>query len=298
MSNQRILVLGASGMLGHEVLRVLAPDFEVFGSCRNPAELPDIGIPASRMLNALDAMRPDSVRQLLDAAKPTIVINAIGIVKQLEDSKAAIPSITVNSLWPHVLSDACAQVGARLIHVSTDCVFSGNTCPEGGYRESDTPDAYDLYGRSKLLGEVVADPQAITLRTSIIGWQLGPQTSLIGWFAAHRTEQLKGFSKAIFSGLSTTALTHVMRDVVFERPDLSGLYHVSVAPIDKYTLLSELARHCGWDASLTPSEELVVNKTLNSERFQTATGWVPPTWDAMLSELGRQYRERYGRYEK
>lgn len=287
----RILVLGASGMLGSEAVRVLSKDFEVWGACRNAQALPFTGAPQERVLSGLDAMNPNSVDAILDTARPDIVINAVGIVKQRDDAKAAIPSITVNSLWPHLLAEKCASRGARLIHVSTDCVFSGHTTPVGGYRESDFADAYDLYGRSKLLGEVVNHPNAITLRTSIIGWQFGPQTSLIGWFAAHRHEHLKGFTKAIFSGLTTTALTEAMRDAVFDRPNLSGLYHVSVAPIDKFTLLTQLAEACDWDLDIEPSDELVVDKTLNSERFQQATGWVPPTWESMLADVATRKPE-------
>ena len=125
-----------------------------------------------------------------------------------------------------------------MVHVSTDCVFSGS---RGGYVESDVPDAFDLYGRSKLLGEVTDRENTVTLRTSIIGWQLGEPTGLVGWFAAHRDEPLKGFTKAVFSGLTTRALTEVIRDVVMPDASLSGLWHVSAEPIDKYTLLTKLA---------------------------------------------------------
>ena len=282
----RILVVGASGMLGHEAIRVLAPDFDVWGSCRSGERLPDLGIPADRIISGLDAAVPSGAYELLDRVRPDLVINAIGIVKQLEASHDAIPSIAVNSLWPHVLSDACAQAGARMVHVSTDCVFSGS---RGNYVESDIPDATDLYGRSKLLGEVTADPHAVTLRTSIVGWQIGPQTSLIGWFAAHRAEKLTGYRRAVFSGLSTTALTRVIRDVVLPDPSLTGLYHVSAEPIDKYTLLRDLAAACSWDVDLTPSDEPVVDKSLDSGRFRTATGWVPPSWEAMLADLAATY---------
>jgi dTDP-4-dehydrorhamnose reductase len=219
-----------------------------------------------------------------------MVLNAVGIIKQFDEAKAAIPSITVNSLFPHQLAALCTEFGARLIHPSTDCVFSGHTAPEGGYRESDIPDATDLYGRSKLLGEVTEYPCALTVRTSIVGWQIGLQNSLIGWFAAHRDEAgLKGFRRAVFSGLSTTLLTEVMRDYVFERPDLHGLYHVSMAPIDKYTLLAKLAVACGWEVDLEPIDEPQVDKALNSQRFQEASGWTPPSWDAVIEGLAHTY---------
>jgi dTDP-4-dehydrorhamnose reductase len=286
MSGQRILVVGASGMLGHEAVRVLAPDFEVWGACRYPAELPDLGVPAERMLGGLDATDGDSAYSLVGRVKPDLVLNAIGIVKQRADAKAAIPSIAVNSLWPHVLADACEQVGARMVHVSTDCVFSGS---RGMYREDDVPDAFDLYGRSKLLGEVTDRENTVTLRTSIIGWQLGEPTGLVGWFAAHRHEPLKGFTRAVFSGLTTRALTEVVRDVVMPDQSLSGLWHVSAEPIDKYTLLTKLADYLGWEVEIAPVSQPVIDRSLDSARFRERTGWAVPSWDAMLGRLAGEY---------
>lgn len=281
----RILVVGATGMLGHEAIRVLAPDFEVWGACRRSQGLPDLGVPAERILAGLDARDAESAYRLVEAVRPDLVINAVGIVKQRADAKVAIPSISVNSLWPHVLADACERHGARMVHVSTDCVFSGS---RGGYRESDAPDAFDLYGRSKLLGEICDRDNVVTLRTSIIGWQLGEPTGLVGWFAAHRDEPLKGFTKAIFSGLTTRALTEVIRDVVLPDQSLSGLWHVSAEPIDKSTLLTKLAGHLCWDVEIAPSEDVVVDRSLDSTRFRERTGWTPPSWDEMLEGLAAE----------
>ncbi len=288
MSTGRILVVGASGMLGHEAIRVLTPDFEVWGACRNPDALPDLGIPVDRMLAGLDATDARSAKALVDRVKPDLVLNAVGIVKQRADAKAAIPSIEVNSLWPHVLADACERSGARMVHVSTDCVFSGS---RGGYREDDVPDAFDLYGRSKLLGEVTDRASAVTLRTSIVGWQIGEPTGLVGWFAAHRNEQLKGFTKAVFSGLTTRALTEVVRDVVMPDASLSGLWHVSAEPIDKYTLLTKLAGFLGWDVDIAPAATPVIDRSLDSTRFRERTGWSPAGWDEMLGRLAREYAQ-------
>lgn len=286
MSDERILVVGASGMLGHEAIRVLAPDFEVWGACREPRDLPDLGVPAERLVAGLDAGDRDSAYQILEKVRPTLVINAVGIVKQRADAKDAILSITVNSLWPHLLADACERHDARMVHVSTDCVFSGS---RGGYTESDVPDAFDLYGRSKLLGEVTDRDNTVTLRTSIIGWQIGEPTGLVGWFAAHRSEPLRGFTRAVFSGLTTRALTEVVRDVVIPDIALSGLWHVSVEPIDKHTLLTKLAGCLGWDIDITPSDEPVIDRSLDSSRFRERTGWTPPSWDAMLEELAAEF---------
>jgi dTDP-4-dehydrorhamnose reductase len=218
----------------------------------------------------------------VERVRPTLVLNAAGIVKQLKAATEAIPSIYVNSLWPHVLADACAAHGARMVHVSTDCVFSGT---RGWYVESDVPDAFDLYGRSKLLGEVADQDHVVTLRTSMVGWQLGEPTGLVAWFAAHRNEHLKGYTKAVFSGLTTGALTKVIRDVILKDATLSGLWHVSADPIDKYTLLSDLARHLGWNVDISPVDQPVIDRSLDSARFRERTGWTPPSWAEMLEEL-------------
>lgn len=289
MSTSRILVVGASGMLGHEAIRVLAPDFEVWGACRHPETLPDLGIPSDRLLGGLDATNPGDAYELLEMVQPDVVLNALGIVKQRAEARAAIPSIEVNSLWPHVLADACASADARMVHVSTDCVFSGS---RGGYGEDNVPDAFGLYGRSKLLGEVVDRDNVVTLRTSIIGWQIGEPTGLVGWFAAHRNEALRGFTRAIFSGLTTRALTETIRDVVLPDADMSGLWHVSADPIDKFTLLTKLAGHLGWSVDLTPTEQPAIDRSLDSTRFRERTGWAPPRWDDMLEALAAEFPER------
>jgi dTDP-4-dehydrorhamnose reductase len=282
----RLLILGASGMLGHTAMRVLAPDFEVWGACRNPQDLPDLGVPPERILGGLDATKDESAHELIGRVRPDLVINAAGIVKQRVEAKAVVPSIQVNSLWPHRVADACATHGARMVHVSTDCVFSGT---RGSYVETDAPDEFDLYGRSKLLGEVTDRDHVVTLRTSIIGWQLGNPTGLVAWFAAHRKERLKGFTKAVFSGLTTRRLTELVRDVVVPDATISGLWHVSADPIDKYSLLSALAANLGWNVDLRPTDEPVIDRSLDSTRFRKRTGWSRPSWKEMLEELAAEW---------
>ena len=180
----------------------------------------------------------------------------------------------------------CAGHGVRSVNWSTGCVFSGS---RGMYTEDDLPDARDLYGRTKLLGEVTDHTNTVTIRTSIIGWQLVEDTGSAGWFAAHRHEPLRGYASSVYSGLTTRTLTEVIRDVVMPDAGLSGLWQVSSEPIDKYTLLSKLAGYLGWDVDLTPVSEPVSNHSLDSTRFRERTGLTPPSWDAMLDKLAQEW---------
>jgi dTDP-4-dehydrorhamnose reductase len=286
MSVTRILVVGATGMLGHEAVRLLAPDFEVWGACRDGQAAEGLGVPGARILAGLDVCDPASASWMLDRVQPDVVLNAVGIVKQHAAAKAAVPSIKVNSLWPHMLADACQVAGVRMIHVSTDCVFSGR---RGRYTEDDVPDAADLYGRSKLLGEISDRKHVVTIRTSIVGWQLGKPTGLVAWFAVHRAEPLQGYTRAVFSGLTTRALTEAVRDVILPDPGLSGLWHVSAEPIDKFSLLTTLADDLAWSVQLTPVDKPVLDRSLDSSRFRERTGWSAPAWKDMLQDLAADF---------
>jgi len=269
----------------------------VYAGVRSQEELDELGlteaqlrIPKENLLVGFDARNPESVLSLLDEAKPDIVINAAGIISQQSDSANNRLMVEVNSVWPHALAQFCEQRGARMIHMSTDCVFSGK---RGMYKEDDIPDAEDMYGRSKLLGEVTSTPAAVTVRTSIIGWQYGPQVSLAGWFASHRDESLKGYSRAVFSGLPTSALMRAVRDYVVPNERLSGLYQISAKPIDKYGLLKLLAEKMDWQVDLTPDDTYIVDKSLDSSKFQAATGWVQPTWGDMLTDMAKEFPKYY-----
>lgn len=282
-TRHRILVLGATGMLGNAVLRYFAgrATHSVVGTVRslaNAAKLPA----ASRenLIPGVDVENFDSMARALAAFEPDVVINCIGLVKQLADAEDPLSAIPVNSLLPHRLARLCAIAGARLIHISTDCVFSGR---KGNYVEADFADAEDLYGRSKYLGEVDY-PHAVTLRTSIIGHELGEAHGLVGWFLAQR-EGVKGFRKAIFSGLPTVELARVMHDFVLPDAGLRGVYHVSADAIDKYSLLRLIADVYGKDISITPDDALVIDRSLDSSRFRLATGYSAPTWGELVAAM-------------
>jgi dTDP-4-dehydrorhamnose reductase len=283
---QKILILGASGMLGNAVYRTFAtsPSFDVVGTVRSATSkiaLPDGA--SGELLAGVDAEQIDSLIATFEKVRPDIVINCIGLVKQLAVVNDPLVTLPINSMLPHRLARLSALVGARLIHVSTDCVFTGS---KGDYLESDEPDAKDLYGHSKLLGEVDY-PNAITLRTSIIGTELGSAHGLIGWFL-NQTGPVKGFTKAIFSGLPTAVLAQVMRDNVVPNPALCGVWHVSADPIAKFDLLQLVANEYGKDVEIIPDDKLVIDRSLNSSRFREATGWSPSSWRQLITQM-RQF---------
>lgn len=288
----RILVLGANGMLGHQVARRLAQDAEVWATVRNApsATLTEL-VQGATLLGGISAEVPESVVAALRSARPETVINCIGIVKQHAAAREAIPSIRVNALFPHQLAGLCRLGGTRLLHLSTDCVFSGR---RGAYREDDEPDPEDLYGRTKLLGEVT-DEGALTMRTSMIGWQFSGSTGLLEWLADHRDGRVDGYRNAVFSGLTTATLSDVIAEVVHRQSALEGLYHVSAAPISKHNLLEGVVRGLGWSATVVPKDEPVIDRSLDSEVFQKETGWTPPEWDDMIARLAEE-RESYERW--
>lgn len=276
----KILVLGASGMLGNAMIRVLSEKagWQVHGTVRSEGSKrffhPDI---AARLISGVDVEHYDSLLQAFNKVRPDVVINCVGLIKQLADAEDPLQAIPINALLPHRLARMCELAGARLVHMSTDCVFSGS---KGNYRESDPSDAKDLYGRSKYLGEV-SYPNAITLRTSIIGHELQSTHGLVGWFLSQQG-QCNGFTRAIFSGLPTVALAHIVRDVVIPRTDLFGVYHVAAPPISKYDLLKLIADVYGKTIEITPSDKLAIDRSLNADRFHEATGYDVANWPELI----------------
>lgn len=276
----KILVLGASGMLGNAMVRVLSEQdgLQVHGTIRSEGSKRFFSATiAERLIAGVDVESQDSLVQVFNRVRPDVVINCVGLIKQLADADDPLQAIPINTLLPHRLARLCELSGARLVHMSTDCVFAGD---KGGYRESDSSDATDLYGRSKFLGEVDY-PHAITLRTSIIGHELQSAHGLVGWFLAQQ-DHCKGYTKAIFSGLPTVALAQVVRDVVIPHAELSGVYHVAAQAISKYDLLELVARIYGKTIKIIPSDQLVIDRSLNAERFAEATGYIAPSWPDLI----------------
>ncbi len=276
----KILVLGASGMLGNAMVRVLneQPDWQVYGTIRSDRSKRFFNADITeRLLSGVDVESHDSLLQVFNQIRPNIVINCIGLIKQLAEADDPLQVIPINALLPHRLARLCELIDARLVHMSTDCIFAGD---KGGYRESDTSDAHDLYGRSKFLGEV-SYPHTITLRTSIIGHELQSANGLVDWFLSQQG-RCNGYTKAIFSGLPTVALARIVRDLVVPHAHLAGVYHVAAQPISKFDLLQIIAEVYGKKIEIMPSDQLVIDRSLNADRFNNATGYMAPSWPELI----------------
>lgn len=283
MKKLRLLILGASGMLGNTMLRYFAAKefFEVFASVRYSESLGEIsGELNYQLIGGVLAENPDHLLRAFDIACPDVVVNCVGVVKQLAEADDPLVSIPLNSLLPHHLARLCSASGSRLIHISTDCVFSGK---KGSYLETDVTDATDLYGRSKLMGELNY-PHAITLRTSLIGHELRGARSLVNWFLAQEHSVL-GYTKAIFSGLPTVEIARVIESHVFTNPELHGLYHLSADPISKYDLLMTVKTIYRKQIEIIPDDSLVIDRSLVSTRFSNATGFMPKPWPALVQSM-------------
>ena len=279
----RILIMGGAGMLGHKLLQVFRERHETWATFRadRPPATPAGLFDPARSVTGVEATDTSAAVRAIARVRPDAVVDCIGIVKQRAAAKDPIAAIRVNALFPHLLSDACAAAGARLVHISTDCVFSGR---RGGYVEGDPPDAEDLYGRTKLLGEVDA-PHALTLRTSMIGRELSGHYSLLDWFLSQHNRTVRGYTNAVFSGLTTIALSRLIVDIVERLPGLSGLYHVSADPINKHDLLHLLNAAYGAGVTILPDDSLALDRSLDSSRFRAASGFQPAPWAAMVAEL-------------
>jgi dTDP-4-dehydrorhamnose reductase len=287
----RILILGATGMLGYSLFSNLREinGFDVFGTVRNIKGKEAFFKEAlSSLIFDVDVTQAAEIERAIAYVKPEVVINCIGLIKQYDVSKQHVNAIEINALLPHQIARLCDQHSAKLIHFSTDCVFSGK---EGLYTEKSTPDATDLYGKSKCLGEVDYAPH-LTLRTSIIGHELNSSVSLIDWFLSQAGE-VKGFSKAVFSGLPTCYVAKLLAENILKSPELSGLYHLSVAPIDKYTLLKQVAETYSKQVDINEFTDFEIDRSLNSEKLTQRLGLDLPLWPELIDYMHKDYVKRY-----
>lgn len=277
----KVLVLGGSGMLGHKLLEILGSRFDTWATFRGGSAVG--GFDPQRSVCGVSADSFESVENALTTVAPDLLVNCIGIVKQDEAAKDRYQSIAINSLFPHQLARACGTRGIRLIHLSTDCVFSGR---RGNYKEDDVSDAEDIYGRTKWLGELDYD-HCLTIRTSMIGRELRGSHGLIEWFLSQRGKRVRGFKRAIFSGFTTVALSETIGNIIANGDQLHGVWHVAADPINKFELLSMVKQAFQVDIEIEPDETFVCNRSLDDSRFRARTGFKSPSWEEMIDRMAR-----------
>lgn len=286
----RILILGGDGMLGHQLLSELHRGHDVKVSVRRPlADYAEFNLfDADNTIDQLDLRNELALKNAVVQFSPELVINAAGVIKQRDYASDTLLNLEINSVLPHRLSELCQSIDARLVHFSTDCVFRGD---RGSYSEHDISDAIDVYGRTKFLGEVVA-PNCITLRTSIIGLELHRMTSLVEWFL-RQTGDVKGYTNAIFTGVTTMELARLISDTISLSPEMSGLYHVASTPISKFDLLSRLSAKLGReDVRVIPDDSFRCDRSLLNGRLLENFAYAPPSWNFMIDELAENIRQR------
>ncbi len=279
----RVLIIGGGGMLGHKLAQVYRNRFETWATVRTGfRDYEKFGLfDPARIIGGVDVFDFDTVIRAFAIARPDVVINAVGVIKQLPTAKDPIIALTINSLFPHRLASLCQASGCRLITLSTDCVFNGR---RGMYTEEMAADAEDLYGRTKYLGEAVGQ-QSLTLRTSIIGRELESAHSLVEWFLSNRGGKVKGFTKAIYTGFPTIVMAEIIADLIEHHPNLSGLYHVSSEPVNKHDLLCLMRDAYKVSIEIEPDADFQIDRSLDSQRFREATGFAPAPWPEMIEAM-------------
>ncbi|OAA28754.1 dTDP-4-dehydrorhamnose reductase [Frankia sp. EI5c] len=283
----RVLVLGGDGMLGGELVRRLVRDHDVTATVRTA--VPPSPPPADRVLCGVDVRHPDRLVEAFAVARPDAVVNAVGLVPRRIEEDGAPAAIEVNALFPHRLARLCAAARARLVHVSSDRVFSGRL---GEYHEADVPDPVDLHGMTKLLGEL-GEPGTLTLRTAVIGLETSAApTGLIERFLA-ASGSVPGQRRVVSSGVTAAEFARFVHLALVGHPDLTGIWHLAAEPITSFDLLTMLAARLGRrDLEIVPHDDEVCNRVLTARRLWSVTGYRPPAWPVMVDELAAAIERR------
>ena len=271
-------------MLGHMAVRVLGEKFQVFGTTRGSnSSVPMLGkfLDQDSWITGINVLNNEEVERVLDIVEPDVVINCVGLVKQKMDNSSYIESIEVNALLPHKLFLLCQKYDSKLIQISTDCVF---TCDPGVKSQADHPDAADLYGRTKFMGEVDYGT-ALTIRTSIVGRQISGQESFFEWVLSQSGKVANGYVNALYTGLTTFALSNVISEILSNHFSLSGLWQVASEPISKYELMKKLNSELSLDIDIRKETEFQCDRRLNGSPFTKETRIDIPTWDEMIGQF-------------
>jgi len=283
---KRVLVLGVNGLIGHTMYRKLKQEgFEVFGTMRR-AKIEFMQydfLQADTIIDGLDVQEISNVSEVILQIQPSVVVNCIGITRRKDEISNSIQAIKINALLPHQIAKICQDMSIRMIHLSTDCVFSGDS---GLYTEDSIPDASDMYGRTKAMGEVLDNPNCLTLRSSFLGTEISDRTELLEWLLSQKGRTIKGYTKAIYSGVSTVYLSSVITEILRYYPQLSGLYQIAPdTPISKYDLLCIAKNAFNIDVEIVGNDSFVSDKSLSGARLKKVMNYRVPSWHDMLQEL-------------
>lgn len=284
----KVLILGSTGLLGSTISKYFSikSNFKCFGTIRKSSDKKKLKYIKNIKLYKVDFNKSRNLKKVFKMIKPNLIINCIGVVKQVLNKNMNSEIIRINSFLPHHLSELANENNKiRFIHFSTDCVFSGL---KGNYSEYDITDAKDIYGVSKMLGEVNY-PNSITLRTSIIGHELNTKYSLLNWFLFQK-KSIKGYKNAIFSGLTALEIAKVLEKYIIPNKKIKGIYHLSGKPINKYDLLNIIKKTYKKKIKITPDSKIKTNRSLNSRLFKKVTGYKPPTWNKLIQEMYDFYK--------
>ena len=279
----RILILGGTGMLGHKLWQRLSERFvDTYTTIRRTrADCERFRIYDNpRVLENVDVSDPAQLIRALEASTPDVILNCIAVTKRRESASPA-PAILLNAWLPHRIAQWAADHNARLITVSTDCVFDGT---KGDYTEKHAPDASDVYGRTKALGEV-SYGNALTIRTSFIGRELDNGTELLEWFLAQKGGVVRGFRRALYTGISNIYCADLVGEIIERWPHLQGLYQVASEVITKYDLLCLAREAYDINVEIVPDDSVEVRRNLDGDKFRRSTGIVTPSWRTMMNDL-------------
>ena len=275
----KILILGADGMIGHKIAHSLEDDFELILTSRKSISVDSLGITNGKLI--LHNLITDSLDTLLDDITPDVIINCVGITTRRGVEENISHTKFLNSGLPHKLNFWVSSNSKKLIHFSTDCVFSGS---KGNYHDYDMLDAEDIYGTTKAAGEVDG-PNTLTIRCSMIGRELYNFTELFEWLIKNKNKKIEGYSKVFYSGITTVRMGKILNQILKQKLNLSGVYNISSVPISKFDLLIKLSNAFSLNVDINENKNIKSNKILISKKFTEITGMYPSNWDDLISEF-------------
>jgi dTDP-4-dehydrorhamnose reductase len=281
----KILILGGDGMIGHKMAQVLSvQNHKIVISIREKKDLTLKSNPLKTKVFFNDFLK-GSILDFLDKVNPDVIVNAIGVTIRRGAAENIADTIYLNSFFPHQLANWSEIHNKRLIHFSTDCVFSGS---EGSYLEDTTPDALDYYGKTKGLGEVNSK-SSLTIRSSMIGPELFNKTELFEWIINNKEKEINGFSRVMYSGVTTVYMAKLVADLIDNHKNLIGIYNVASKPISKFELLHLINDNFDLGLIINDDKTVISNKTLNASKIEKETGLQQPSWDELIFELKKDY---------